>query len=131
MKTQKQFVNYEIAKALKELGFNEECLGHYISSEGWKYDLTEGSLYIKKSIRQDELSILAQTWQQAIDWLRDNHNIVVRAIPLFINKAIGLSEIDCYIPHCNGDFLDEEYDTYYKAQEIAIKKGIEEIFKRL
>lgn len=63
---QEQFVTYEIALKLKELGFDEECLGFW-----WTYsDKYEPEFYISKTEKQKEKGLLAPLWQQAIDWFR-------------------------------------------------------------
>ena len=67
---QKQFVTYEIAKKLKELGFDEECFGYYSYSK--KLFLGNGKdAYNYKDI------ISAPLWQQAIDWIAEKYKIEI------------------------------------------------------
>lgn len=72
------FVTYEIANKLKELGFNEVCLGHFMNELSWQIDCTEGSFYFKDkpSNSESEYSILAPLWQQAIDFLKTRKVLV-------------------------------------------------------
>lgn len=71
---EKEFVTYEIALKLKELGFDEYCLGFYTT---WK----ELLFYVndKESYIRDKKQILcdAPLWQQTIDWLWKEHKILV------------------------------------------------------
>lgn len=99
---QKEFVTYEIALALSELGFNNPCIAFYA-----KYDfdndpgeeIKQGSLipfeqgggyygesfYLKgfNVYPQKESNIvlgyvvLAPLWQQAVDWFIEKHNIYI------------------------------------------------------
>jgi hypothetical protein len=56
---EKEFVTYEIALKLKELGFEEECLAYFEDKE-----LTLGRL---SSVGKKRY-LIAPLWQQAIDW---------------------------------------------------------------
>lgn len=93
-----QFVSYEIAKALKELGFNEECLGYYYFSV--PMELYVASTY--KIVSPINLDIIwAPLWQQAILWL---------------NKVGSEKHINIYI---SSDFTD------LTKLELEILKAIE------
>lgn len=128
------FVPYEIALKLKELGFNEPCFGYYckhrntvVIPDQETLDKLEAFLDIFPVTSQNHFryqSCLAPLYQQVIDWFREKHNIIINSVPIYIHHAIGLVKLDCYIPHCFGDFLEEEYDTYYKAFDAAIEKAI-------
>lgn len=69
-----QFVTYEIALILKELGFDEPCIGVWrlIDSES-VFNITSDARYsvsqAKTSYIHGESAILAPLWQQAIDWI--------------------------------------------------------------
>lgn len=65
-----QFVTYEIAKPMEELGYNESCLAYYDLKQG---DLTPELSNDFEEMDDDDLP--APLWQQAIDWLREAHNI--------------------------------------------------------
>ena len=67
----KEFIPYEQALALKELGFDEPCFGLFIRDK---------SLLVKEMPNQNECEIyfggiLAPTFSQAFRWLRDKHNL--------------------------------------------------------
>lgn len=113
-----QFINYEISLDLKELGFNEECLGYYIcrnSSYGID-DLLITSEYVDL-LPFDSSSCKTPLWQQAIDWLRESHNITIDIAKIY-------NGTDNY--HFAINLIWEYFEgTYYEAREAAIIKAIE------
>lgn len=88
-----QFVTYEIALKLKELGFNEKCLASYYTDDERNYG--KGDIYdcrrkLSSSIDFDPFKeefdnfyinsnetyyVSAPLWQQAIDWFLSQYNI--------------------------------------------------------
>lgn len=73
-KLKDQFVTYEIALQLKELGFNEPCFG-------WCFSDGSGDIKIEAINNQTEVNILMPLWQQAIDWLRDEKGAYISFEP--------------------------------------------------
>ena len=79
-----QFVTYEIADKLYDLGFKESCFGYYDSNEAdktrvfGKPSITLNGYYDNKNYTgvKSEL-IAAPLWQQVIDWLFSKHNIKI------------------------------------------------------
>ena len=86
----KQFVTYEIALAIKELDFDEECLFHYdngniVSEDELLYHIRNGSsLFFNYNCNGSEIdffnwdnehiiTVSAPLWQQVIDWLREKY----------------------------------------------------------
>jgi hypothetical protein len=74
-----EFINYEQALALKELGFDEECFGLY-------NPIFHIQNYTKNSIIDNltdnkKLVCSAPLYQQAFRWFRDEHNILVDVYP--------------------------------------------------
>ena len=66
MKMNEQFVTYDIALKLKELCFNEECLGFY-------HGRTFNEERFKRYLYENTIS--APLWQQVIDWFRKSWKI--------------------------------------------------------
>ena len=64
---QKEFVPYELAIKLKELGFDEPCFGYYS-----KRELVYGS-HANNHMQRFRYS--APTFSQAFRWFRDTHNM--------------------------------------------------------
>jgi hypothetical protein len=68
---EKEFVTYEIALKLKELGFDETCFCQYSKNEF--IDITGR---YKNSHFNKEDQIAAPLWQQAIEWFRKRNLII-------------------------------------------------------
>jgi hypothetical protein len=70
-----QFIPYELALELKEIGFNEPCLGYYyfLSNGDKELILHEHSNSSINSHYPKEISAIL--WQQAFDWFRKEHNL--------------------------------------------------------
>jgi hypothetical protein len=65
-----EFVPYDIALTLKELGFNEECLALYV---GKSKKLTNKNTPF--SLHKDAVRLSTPLYQQAFRWFREKHNI--------------------------------------------------------
>lgn len=73
-----QFVTYIIALKLKELGYNEKCLG-YFNRKGeliCGINVSDES-FLFTNIGKAHNCCLSPLWQQVIDWLREKHNIFI------------------------------------------------------
>jgi hypothetical protein len=66
-----EFVPYEQALALKELGFNKECFGYYT---GDKMHLVIRPAMSRTNI-PDSYVVTAPLYQQAFRWFREKHNL--------------------------------------------------------
>jgi hypothetical protein len=77
---QKEFVPYELALKLKQLGFDEPCFGYYkkISlgndSQNLVIQQTEIGFY-NVILIPEHTRILAPLFQQAFRWFRDKHDL--------------------------------------------------------
>ncbi len=75
---EKQFVTYEIAKKLKELGFDEPCLAWYCNNMNILY----ANLYNGNPIEGNnppmpkQIDYYAPLWQQVYEWIYEKHNLV-------------------------------------------------------
>lgn len=105
---QDQFVTYEIAKKMKELGFDEPCLGYW---QG-------GDLVVHYPIvRLDHTMIYAPLWQQAIEWLYKVHKV---------HCTTQKDKKEFISVHQMGDYYTsfDKYKTHKQAQEAAIKHAL-------
>lgn len=78
------FVSYEIAKKLKDKGFNEPCFSYFGDGRLEIKDNRRASIYNYSSDIFDEeelkepfLIVLAPLYQQVVDWFREEHNILI------------------------------------------------------
>lgn len=80
----KHFVPYEIALKLRELGFNEKCFKYWNITNFIK----EPTLYGNNLNGYSNLTtrkVPAPLWQQAFDWARDTHGLIINIQPDSIN----------------------------------------------
>lgn len=91
---EEQFISYDLALKLKELGFDEPCMASYLhKSYSLEYIKTE-VLYINERFANGQEQIydgkqilcLAPLWQQAFDWFREKHNLHALNSPLLNNE---------------------------------------------
>ena len=139
----KQFVTYEIALKLKELGFDEECFGRYEGADYYLEKWNEVKLEPTHTTSQNTFSwqlASAPLWQQVIDWLREKHNIHISIYPkMDVNcvdytvkiyqyledSYLGEGEDEEYFPGGLKMILEERLETYEEVREQAILKAIE------
>jgi hypothetical protein len=147
---EKNFIPFEEAKALKELGFDEPCFGYYtLSHTGDNYTfhicgefttyrdnyinyvgegLTNDELELNPSGRNDDC-FTAPLWQQAFEFFREKYNLIGE-IPH--SYKFDQRSIISYHITINNKFgqikvqLDEfTFDTYEEAQLECLRKLIE------
>jgi len=75
---EKEFIPYELALRMKQLGFDEPCLSYY-EGESFSYHLA--------SIKGDDYIIPAPLFQQVFRWFRDSHG-------LWVNKTVNFHSED-------------------------------------
>lgn len=74
------FVSYELAVELKELGLNKKELGVHFTTDGknWQLvDIFEFSLIDETYLIGQNFILNAPTYQQAIDWFQEEHDIYI------------------------------------------------------
>ena len=121
----KEFIPYEQALALKELGFDEPCLGRWWSESELEISLT--SNYDKP--KQVEP---APTFSQAFRWFREKYNIVgyINPTSTFDSMKISPFTYDWFIKFTERIFVrDEDFNTYEEAEIECLKKLIESVKK--
>jgi hypothetical protein len=68
----KEFIPYEQALALKELGFDEPCFGAFIGKEFKFFDFSND---LNGYVNDKNLIIGAPLYQQAFRWFREKHKL--------------------------------------------------------
>ena len=114
-----QFVTYEIALKLKELGFDEECFGAFITKDrGYLIVNTTTEFEFGIRLHQTENSTLAPLWQQAIDWFDKQYGYDIVVLKESVEDLVYYwyyitgSNNDCYSDLTDwqtrhGDLLEE------------------------
>jgi predicted transcriptional regulator len=114
-----QFVPYEIAVKLKELGFKEECICYY-SSQTKSFIGVYNSKVVNDIIENHshgkEQYYNTPLWQQVIDWFISKHLIFI-----VFDMNFG------WVIHSKNQPLKMFNDqlTYYKGRENAIEHALE------
>ena len=130
------YVSFEIAKLLKEKGFDELCPTFYETDEpnnGPKYSKKLGWFLHNSydySDRHGKMIISTPTLQMAMKWLREVHHLVVEPYYYFalgewcvdikhLEKRTELEEFE--------NIREKSYNTYEEACETAIKYCLENL----
>lgn len=76
---EKEFVAYELAVKLKELGFDEPCIGYYHVNEGYTKGYAFCYFNVPKRFEDGSQhfinDLVAPTFSQAFRWFREKHNM--------------------------------------------------------
>ena len=116
---EKEFIPYEQALALKELGFDEECFAWYVSKN---YGLEFGKV-IQSSLIKD--AIIAPTYSQAFRLFREKHglfgeiNLTTKQEDVDVFEFFVLSIDDCLFDD------SKDYNIYEEAELECLTKLIE------
>jgi hypothetical protein len=125
---EKEFIPYEEALAMKELGFDEECFGFYFISD---------SLFIQQySKKQQDNICQAPLYQQAFRWFREEHQLTVqdyiynRGHDIYAFVIYDLNKRSNLYDSCYNDTTDKEEIellclTYEEAELNCLRKLIE------
>ena len=117
----KEFVSYEQALALKELGFDEPCFGYY---DNQIKELDIISIEVCERLCKHETHIKAPTFSQAFRWFREKHGLYTE---MFVDddKTFGFM-ISYFV---TGSRIDKpivrSYNTYEEAEQACLDKLIE------
>ena len=133
---EKEFVTYEIALELKQLGFDEPCFATWSGFDENNFSVTDtvrlfsskfsidgtqsNTLYINPTDNR----VSAPLWQQAFRWFREKYNLWNMIYPRD-GWNYTIQEID-NIPSVFGDsYHKTEMRTYEEAELECLKKLIE------
>ena len=111
----KEFIPYEQALELKELGFNEKCAAHYLDVDDLEL---KWEIYRNLSFNTDKC-IQAPLYQQAFRWFRENYNFTY---------SIGKTNIA--VVHCGPITQLLQDNESYEVAELATIKWFIEIAKQ-
>ncbi len=112
---EKEFVTYEQALALHELGFDEECCGYYSDNILYIYEIENKNLC--------NGAIVCPLKQQVFRWFREKYNI----IGIIEGGYTEGKNVFSYViwRESDDDWTDDIYDTYEEAENACIDKLIE------
>jgi hypothetical protein len=114
----KEFIPYEQALALKELGFDEPCFGIWAS----------GQLVIGYDINEYPKNVesLAPTFFQAFRWFREKYGLHPHFC-FFTDEKLWNVDIYAYLKECGlkTDPCTMKFKAYEEAELACLKKLIE------
>lgn len=114
------YVSFEIAKLLKEKGFDEPCTSKYCTDGSFDRSFCH---YKNSEINKDAYN--APTHQMAMKWLREVHGLII-SIEFQIICPTWKWRI--YIKSSNDKHTDfQHYDKYEEAVEAALKYSLENL----
>ena len=130
-----EFVTYELALRMKQLGFDESCLAIYSNAnpKTGLYTLKKYRLKLIKQASQKDKGVKAPLYQQAFRWFREKHVLLG-----FIEPANGYEDKSLfafYICDDEQNIVDDSHSyskdnslhfkTYEEAELACLKKLIE------
>jgi len=124
----KEFVTYKQALALKELGFDEQCLKEFHNQNLLNYstgDENTNSDLIELYGEQDVIT--APLYQQAFRWFREKYDLDSFVKPVYKStiKVGYYFGIDKYKGVEFQTDFDAWYNTYEEAEQTCLDKLIE------
>ena len=133
------YVSFEVAKLLKEKGFNGKLLTFYITDEAKKEGYFQLMAFTDDKIdnNHSDHCYLAPTLQMAMKWLREVHNIHIELIWDKGNQLYSfqiwklgkyqpeISSLDLWRIYKNDNYLGEW--NYEEAAEESIKYCLENL----
>ena len=109
------FVPYELALELKQLGFDEPCFAFYDESLYFPNNENQYGTFCNQKL--DASSCSAPTYSQAFRFFRNTHNC---------HHTINLNKKYVGIAYSSVvNFSIDEFDTYEEAELECLKKLIE------
>jgi len=123
----KEFIPYEQALALKELGFDEPCFAKY-KSDKLLLNIKWNNIWCENI---NEFEIYAPTYSQAFRWFRENYNEHSLIIPYCDSSGEVISyRFEIVIQDYNLDDFESERKNYtYEEAELECLKKLIEIVK--
>lgn len=110
------FVPYRQSLDLRELGFEEPCLGNY-KKTGGLHILHYGTC---GSTKNDAFNTLAPLYSQAFRWFREKYGLLSR-----ISYKSSTYKFEYQYKSSANNLYMTEYDTYEEAELECLKKLIE------
>lgn len=121
--------SYEVARLLKEKGFDEACTCLYYNGD---LEFVNDNAYehvMRNSSIANKDFITAPTHQMACDWLGDIHDLHIIAFPYKRGNSKGWC---CYVKKTHNllgqeRYVNETCNSCYEAIEAALKYSLENL----
>ena len=118
----KDFIPYEQALALKELGFDEPCFAYYKDKGDGQHVLLRNSIGGSQNSKHHNFDCTSPLYQQAFRWFRENYNLSHE-----ISYAGNIEEYPAYVKDYiyGNNGISPSVFTYEEAELACLKKLIE------
>lgn len=135
---EKEVVNFQIAKRLKDVGFDALCFAYYNISRRFSIDNTSPAktttprFIVTKDFNQFPNKTSAPTWRNVLEWFRGKGLIGIVGYGINPDDKDSLSytfTIGDLRKKKYDDFMNDNFSTYEEAQEALIKELIKK-YKR-
>jgi len=135
------YVSLEVAKLLKEVGFDWKCKFYFSelindpTKEAGIFDAATNKVYGRFDSTIPDIAnptnddILRPTLDVAQRWLREVKGIEVNALCVYICNDKKYSYV-VFKGRYNRELIEEGFDTYEDALEAGIKNALEIILKK-
>jgi hypothetical protein len=128
---EKEFIPYELALELKELGFDEPCFGRYIyDGRGKEWFLVQNqqtksaSVIFEGDRSVDGISVAAPLYQQAFRWFREKYKL-----DNWVYKSRDYAYFYSILRDSRYLSANVEFISYEEAELECLKKLIEIVKK--
>jgi hypothetical protein len=124
---EKEFVPYEQALELKELGFNEPCLGYYVGKDKEVY-MSNETLSAPFQFRlESKTTFVVPTFSQAFRWFREKYDLYSQTPSTCVEENDRIFYNNPIYDELDNIVFDsmEQYTTYEEAEIACLKKLIE------
>ena len=120
---EEQFVSFDTAKMLKEVGFDAPCYVQY-SDIGVQWESTSPS-----NFNADDWGYSCPTQAMAARWLREKHRIALDVA--FIPPSVDGDVWQYFVGEMDDMIWEGEYETgrKYATYEQAMEAGLQEAIK--
>ena len=128
------YVSFEVAKLLKEKGFDWDVDGYYC--EDCSYTTHDRIEYRTENYNSHKSHISAPTQQMAMRWLREVHKIDISVTPDDGSWWISITELKSWSCVFNGKVLNSDdikfaYQGSTSTKEECYEAGLWYVFKNL
>lgn len=129
------YVSFEIAKLLKEKGFNTHLITFYLINKEKNEGVFQTTTFSDDAVdNSSEFYCLAPTQQMTMKWLREVHNYYIQimldswACGGHMGYYVVIQKIDSNFEIMLQDYVD---DVFYKTYEDAVEAAIKYCLKNL
>ena len=113
---EKEFIPYQEALALKELGFDKPCFGAFIGKEFKFFDFSND---LNGYVNDKNLIIGALTYSQAFRWFREKFGMCI------VIKPIDDKNLELGYNLLKNGLMMGSHPTYEEAELACLQKLIE------